>query len=323
MVWDLIADIGGTNTRLASVADRKIVESKTYPTKGDAQLVDMLSDFITSQDGKPNAAVLAAGGPVKADYFQLTNADKDLHKSDVQELCASENVRFINDFEAAAWSLATVETRATNALQGPDEVPIGHRMILGPGTGLGVGFLAHQNGNFMAVPGEGGHIGISPMSADDIPVFEAFNEIWPETRHGQTAFVYEAEAMLSGTGLPYLYQAVAKSMGLAADLLAPKEILAAAQEGKDEASGRTLEIFRRQLGKVAGDLAFACHTKGGVFLTGGVLLKNPWILNKDFIDSFNAGGRFTETRRNIPIYLYKNDRFGLSGAANALFFNPF
>jgi len=69
---------------------------------------------------------------------------------------------------------------------------------------------------------------------------------------------------------------------------------------------------------VAGNLAVSLSPKGGVFLAGGVLQQNPWLLDQRFLDSFNAGGRFTSFRESFPIYIYDSPDFGLIGAANAL-----
>ena len=320
MSWDLVADIGGTNARFACVEDNKIAQPKSYPTKGDHGLLDAMADYIKNVGTNPDTVVLAAAGMIKGGWVKLTNADQDISIAEVQKLTGSKDIRFINDFEAAAWALATVTKDDTVVLQGPPNVPLGNRLVVGPGTGLGVGTLIHSNGQYTAVPGEGGHVGISPQNFHDVEVFKAFRHIWPETRMSNDSLRFEAEAFLSGTGLPFLYKAVCMVQGTECNLHNARDVLAAANETHDAAAVRTASMFRTYLGMVAGDLALTISAKGGIFLVGGVILQNTWLLDQTFLDGYNAGGRFTQARKDMPVYLYQNSQFGLIGAANALRF---
>ena len=326
MTWDMIADIGGTNARFARCVDGHIEDVQTYPTKGDTPLAQMAEEFI---DGKPapRRSVLAMAGPVQDGFAQITNAKlegtdqfQSLDEAQIAPLTTLGQARIINDFEAAAWALATVRDSDVTPLQGDGALQPGNRVIVGPGTGLGVGTLVQTRDGFQAVPGEGGHIGISAQTLDERHVFFAFRKVWPETMIGKGAMRYEAEAMLSGTGLPKLYQAACASIGQGSDLTTAAEVLTAAKRGMNNAARVTLEIFRRQLGQVMGDLAITNHASGGVFVAGGVATKNPWIFDDMFFEGFNDGGRekFDNHRKSLRVFLYDNENFGLIGSANAL-----
>ncbi|GHA58702.1 glucokinase [Amylibacter ulvae] len=318
MSWDLIADIGGTNARFAQVDDDEITRERTFPTKGEHGLLDAMNLYLDDIGSTPNRVVLAAAGTISNGQVKLTNADQQIKITSVQDLCKTKDVAFINDFAAAAWSLATVTQNDVSTIQGEDEIPTGNRLIIGPGTGLGVGMLILTGSGYFAVPGEGGHVRIAPTDAFETTVFDAFKTIWPETQMVKDGLHFEAEAFLSGTGLPYLYQAVCAVMKCEAALNTPKDILKAAQNKSDEAAIKTAKIFQKHLGFVAGDLSLAMSATGGVFIAGGVIAANPWLLDQGFIDAFNNGGRFSKARENTSIYLYQNTRFGLIGAANAL-----
>ncbi|PIB26868.1 hypothetical protein BFP76_10760 [Amylibacter kogurei] len=318
MSWDLIADIGGTNARFAMVRDGEITREKTFPTKGDHGLLDAISMYLDGVNSTPDRVILAAAGTVSQGHVKLTNADQQIDITSVQELCKTKDVAFINDFAAAAWSLATVTQSDVSTIQGMDEIPTGNRLIIGPGTGLGVGMLILTGQGYFAVPGEGGHVRIAPTDAFETKVFDAFKSIWPETLMAKDGLHFEAEAFLSGTGLPQLYRAVCFALNCKPTLNTPKDILVAAEQNTEQAAIKTAEIFQKHLGFVAGDLSLAMSASGGVFIAGGVVAANPWLLNQSFIDAFNAGGRFSAARKNTPVYLYQNTRFGLIGAANAL-----
>lgn len=327
MTWDLIADIGGTNARFARLMDGQIQGVKTFETKGAVPLAQIAKGFVAEFDSAPQRAVIAMAGPVRDGTVVLTNAKmadsnspQTLSEAQVTPLTSQGSARIVNDFEAAAWAMATLKDEDVTALQGDGVLHAGNRLIVGPGTGLGVGTLVQTTTGFQAVPGEGGHVGISPQTIEERQVFRCFRDIWPETEMAPQGTRFEAEAMLSGTGLPKLYRAASASMGLGADLTTAAEVLAAAKLNMNNAARVTLNIFRRQLGQVMGDLAITNHAKGGVFIAGGVATKNPWIFDDVFFDGFNSGGRFSEHRKSLRIFLYQNDSFGLIGSANALTF---
>jgi len=325
MDWDLIADIGGTNARFAQVSNGEIFGVETFSTKGDLTLPEMAQNFVQMQVGPPSRAIVAMAGPVQEGRVILTNARhpvtniaQSLAEADIVNLTKLGNARIMNDFEAAAWALATVRPDDVMCLQGDQSLRDGNRLIVGPGTGLGVGTLVKTAQGFQAVPGEGGHVGISPQTVEERQVFQAFAKIWPETMMRQPAARFEAEAMLSGTGLPRLYNAACDSIAQPCKIHDAAGVLAAAKIGLSNPARVTLDIFRRHLGQVMGDLAITNHASGGVFIAGGVATKNPWIFDDVFFEAFASGGRFTEHRKSLSVFLYHNDSFGLIGAANAL-----
>lgn len=321
MHWNLIADIGGTNARFASVIDGTISKIKTYSSKGEHGLLEAMEEYVSGFDTKPETIVLAVAGYIENDEVHLTNAKKGIKIDNVRKLSSSGTASLINDFEAAAWALATVTKDDVKQLQGSVEFAKGDRIIIGPGTGLGVGTLIDCGEHYIAIPSEGGHVGISPHSEFEVEVFNVLKKLWPEVVIGSGGLRLEAESFLSGTGIPFLYKAICEVLGQECLYEKAEEVFAAAQKD-DVAVNVTTSLISSHLGALAGDLALTLSADGGVFISGGVVLKNSWLLNDDFIAAFNDGGRFTGTRKKYPVYLYANEQFGLSGAANALQYKP-
>lgn len=314
-MWNLIADVGGTNMRLASVSeDGRMLRNQTLPSKGEIRLEQACAEFVAAEGSAPAHVVMAAAGIVANGRVALTNANQSASEAGLVQACGAQSARILNDFEAAAWSLETATAREVTQLQGQGGFHDGVRLIIGPGTGLGVGALVFDDGRPVAIPGEGGHVGVGPRRAELVPVFEALVAEWPEA--AMSDLTVEAEALLSGTGLPHFYTAVAKAMGVAAEALEGPQIFAAAEAGSDPVAVRTLALFGEYLGAVAGDLAVTLKALGGVFVTGGVVQKNPQVLDSAFLAAFNAGGRYTDWRLHVPVYLYENENFGLIGARN-------
>jgi glucokinase len=315
-MWNLVADVGGTNMRFAAIsAAGKTLEQHTFPTNGPLDVVSASIAIIKSQGTAPTNVVVAAAGVVDNGTVKLTNSTQQFSESTLATATDTEYVKILNDFEAAAWSLATVTHDDVNMLQGNFKTSQAPRLIIGPGTGLGVGAMVWSDGKPHVVSGEGGHVTLAPQTAEEMPYFEALIALWPEVAVGNTLAV-EAEAIVSGTGIPVFYKAIANARGLPAPLTRAQDIFKAAHSGDDTVAVIVIAHFRRYLGTIAGDLGLVFDAKGGVFITGGVALSNPWLFDDAFLDAFNAGGRHSNWRRQLPVSLYHNSDFGLIGAQN-------
>ncbi len=315
MSWLLVADIGGTNVRLRAYDGDRVLDSEAHSTGGAEALADLFGTFAGHQPEPPELVVAAVAGPVSDNRVQLTNAEKSLCGKDLQATTGAQAAYLINDFSAAAWATTGLSSGDLLCLQGqppPPEECI--HVVLGPGTGLGVGTLICRDGIRYAMPGEGGHVALAPHNADQVAVFEAFRTLWPEVFFG-SGLTCESEAMLSGTGLPILYRAVQAVMGDTGPALDAPAVFEAAQTGTSSIAAEVADLFKTHLGRLAGDLALAAGARS-VFLVGGVATKNAWLFDEPFVDAFNQGGRFTEMRRELNLYLLRNPDFGLLGARN-------
>ena len=319
-MWHLVGDIGGTNMRLAALDPEGAVlaQSKT-PTTTTEAFHAALRALAEGQDGPPAKAAVAGAGIVDRGAIVLTNSGVGarLAEADMDRVLGMSGARVINDFEAAAWSLATISADEATPLQGSTDFSPAPRMIIGPGTGLGVGALVWARDTPCIVSGEGGHVRLAPADAQEVEVFRALIADWPEIQMGEGLFV-EAEGMLSGMALPRFYRAVARVLGVAATLDTAAAIFAAARDASDPAAVTTIGMFSRHLGALAGDLGMTFGATGGVFVAGGVAASNPWIFDEAFIEAFNAGGRHRPWREAMPLYLCTSGDFGLRGARNAL-----
>ncbi len=314
--WNLVADIGGTNTRLGVVTNGTLTDLRKSPTGSLPEFLAALHDLCAEIGTPPRAVVAAGAGPVRNGTIRLTNANLDLSEADIATATGADHTFVINDFTAAAWSVAEITGDDVQALQGGPTPPKGTRLVVGPGTGLGVGALLYSEGHYHTVSGEGGHVGLSPRTRDEVDVFEAARRIASECFFGDS-LTLEAEMFLSGTGLPILYRAVGMAAGQPdTPALPARDILQAARDGSDPLAMRAAQIFTTHLGAVMGDMAVTVMPTGGVFLVGGVAEKNRWLFGDDFLAAFNAGGRFDALRQGFGVYVSEQAEFGIVGANN-------
>lgn len=314
--WNLVADIGGTNTRLGVVTNGTLTDLRRSPTGTLPEFLAALHDLCAEIGTPPRAVVAAGAGPVRNGTIRLTNANLDLSEADIATATGTDHTFVINDFTAAAWSVAEITGDDVQALQGDPTPPKGTRLVVGPGTGLGVGALLYSEGRYHTVSGEGGHVGLSPRTRDEVDVFEAARRIAPQCFFADS-LTLEAEMFLSGTGLPILYRAVGMAAGQPDTPARPaKDILQAAHDGSDPHAMRVAKMFTTHLGAVMGDMAVTVMPTGGVFLVGGVTEKNRWLFSEDFLAAFNAGGRFDALRQSFGVYVSERSEFGIVGANN-------
>ena len=314
--WNLIADVGGTNTRLGVFSNGELAELHRFPTGTTEDLSTALHTVRDAVGTDPEAVVAAGAGPLRYGTIYLTNAQVALSQDELSRATGAQRTFVINDFTAAAWSVADVTDADVAVLQGAGTPPTGTRLVVGPGTGLGVGELLYSEGHYHTLSGEGGHMGLSPRHRDEVDVFDAARRIAPECFFDGT-LALEAEMFLSGTGLPILYQAVGMAEGRTdTPVRTARDILQAAQDGTDTCAVKTARMFTEHLGAIMGDLAVALIPAGGVFLVGGVAEKNRWLFGQDFLNAFNTGGRFDDLRRGMNLYVSEQEEFGIIGANN-------
>ncbi|MBI1620876.1 glucokinase [Aquamicrobium zhengzhouense] len=306
----LIGDIGGTNARFAVLTDPKAEPRHvhTVKTADFASIDEAIEAAIIGQDApKPRSAVLALAGPVEGDEVPLTNCHWVVRPRQMIAALGLEDVILLNDFEAQALAVTALAPEHLEKIGGAEPEEGASRVVLGPGTGLGVAGLVHARGIWIPVPGEGGHVDIGPRSARDFQVFPFIERI-----DGRIS----AEQILCGRGLVNLYRAVATAEGRTSSINDPAYVTGAALAGEDPIAEEALSIFVTCLGRLAGDHALVFKGKGGVFLTGGIAQKIvPALKNGQFRAAFEDKAPHSAMLLQMPVYVITHPLAALVGLA--------
>ena len=306
----LIGDIGGTNARFALIADRdappdifRPVTTAAFPDIETAIEANVLAH--TSRP--PRAAIIDLAGPIAGDAVPLTNAHWVLRPADIMRRIGVRDVILLNDFEALALALTALGAADLELIGGNPNGAAGAKVVLGPGTGLGVGALVEAGGLFVPVPGEGGHVELGPSEPDEFPLWA---NIEPE--HGRIS----AEALLCGRGLVRLYRAVAATEGAEPVHDTPPQITGAALDGADPIAERTLTLYCRLLGRLAGDMALVFMARGGVYVGGGISPRIlPFLIKGEFRRAFEAKAPHEAVMKSIPSWVITRDNPAMPGLA--------
>lgn len=310
----LIGDIGGTNARFAILVDAN-AEPREFPgvgTADHASLDEAIQAAVFDRTSvRPRSALLAIAAPVEGDEVALTNHGWVARPKDMLETFGLDEVVLVNDFEAQALGVVALGPDDMERIGGgepEDEADDeASRVVLGPGTGLGVAGLVHARAMWIPVPGEGGHVDIGPRTPRDFAVFPHL-----ETIEGRIS----GEQILCGRGLVNLYRAVAAADGVAAPLASPAEITAAALSGEDGVAVEALDMFVTCLGRLAGDLALIFMARGGVYLTGGIAQKIvPALKSGRFRAAFDDKAPHGALLRAMPVHVVTHPLAALVGLA--------
>ncbi|MCB1446610.1 MAG: glucokinase [Rhizobiaceae bacterium] len=304
----LIGDIGGTNARFSILTDA-IGEPKEFPivqTAAFATIDAAIQGAVLDKTAiQPKSAILAVAGPINGDEIPLTNCPWIVRPRDLIAGLGFEDVMVINDFEAQALAVATLSEE--NQIQiGRGAVRPGHsKVVLGPGTGLGVAGLVHALEAWIPVPGEGGHVDLGPRTDRDLEIFPHIERI-----EGRVS----AEQILCGRGLVNLYRAICKADGVAQTLTDPADISHHGLAGSDRQAEEAVSLFAVYLGRVAGDMAVVFMAKGGVYLGGGIPQKIlPALQKPGFREAFEDKAPHEELMATIPTFVVTHRLAALAG----------
>ncbi|MGF6590602.1 glucokinase [Pseudomonas sp. 2835] len=309
----LVGDIGGTNARFALWEDNRMHAVQVFATADYTSPEQAIGAYLADQGlarGELGAVCLAVAGPVDGDEFRFTNNHWRLSREAFCKTLQVEQLLLINDFTAMALGMTRLQADEYRTVCQGTAAAGRPALVIGPGTGLGVGtLLSLGDERWMALPGEGGHVDLPVGSAREAQIRQ---QIENEIGH------VSAETVLSGGGLLRLYHAICALDGLPAPLQNPAAITDAALAGEPVALA-VIEQFCRFLGRVAGNNVLTLGARGGVFIVGGIIPRFAELfLASGFGASFADKGCMSGYFKDVPVWLVTAEFSGLLGAGVAL-----
>ncbi|MBE7182906.1 MAG: glucokinase [Methylobacterium mesophilicum] len=306
----LIGDVGGTNARFAVIEgpDDDLGSVEIVRVADFLNIDDAITHALGKRRGDPPASmILAVAGPVTGDAIALTNCPWVVRPRALTETIGFRDIVMLNDFEAQALAAVVMGPENLTAIGVGTPEEGGGRVVLGPGTGLGVAGLIRSDGRWIPVRGEGGHMDLGPRTPRDFEIFPFLEKL-----DGRIS----GEQILCGRGLVNLYRAVAKADGAQAELHTPAEITTAALGGNDRLAEEVLDLFVSYLGRTAGDLALVFMSRGGVFLSGGIAQKIvPALQKPGFREAFEDKAPHQALMASMPVAVMTHPLAALLGLA--------
>jgi len=315
----LAGDIGGTKTNLAlfSVRGEKLhAESqRIFQSKQYSSLTPILKEFGDTQ--RIEAACFGIAGPVVDGRVKTTNLPWIVDTEELRRTLKLDAVFLLNDLEASAYGLSTLEEDEFFTLNEGKMRQAGNKALIAAGTGLGQAILFDDGRHFRPLASEGGHADFAPRDELEIELLRYLTG-----RFGHVSY----ERVLSGPGLFNIYRFLKESRGMEEPKSLTEQFAAAADPsavvskaglaGEAEICVRSLELFVSIYGAQAGNLALLAKSVRGFYIGGGIA---PKILAKlkdgTFMRGFVDKGRYTELLAAIPVQVVLNDKAALRGAA--------
>ncbi|MCY4056022.1 MAG: ROK family protein [Cyanobacteria bacterium MAG CAR4_bin_6] len=322
----LAADVGGTKTALAfyglTEEGLRLQRQHRYASREWPCLERMLTDFLQREDpdGMPTrlvGACFAVAGPVQQGQARLTNLDWVVDQQKLARSLGLTAVEVVNDIAVLVYGLPHLQPAMAVELQAGEPQPGGTVAILSLGTGLGMAMGVSTPTGLAGCPSEGGHQEFSPCTTREWQLRQ-----WLLADLGLERL--SVERVASGTGLGHIGRWLLSTHpgphplkpqfgDSTADL--PARVAAGADQG-DALCQEALALWTEACGTAAGNLLLTSLCTGGLWLAGGVTVKQLARLRSPrFLQRLQRVGRFQPLAAKVPVHAVTAPEAGLFAAA--------
>ena len=251
----ILCDIGGTYARVAKADGGALRDVQKFAAADFASLEAALAKYSA---GKAPLRIATAAYPDTDGRWRFVNQNKWVIDPTALKKAGWPVEIILNDFEAATWALTDLPPAAQKTIKAAPPRPGFAKILLGPGTGLGLGYLHQTPAGFFVQRTHGGHIPAAAITDEQADVIAHLGK--------NSLIVFEN--LVSGPGLLNLYKAQCALTGKSCAADRAQHVLDDAQstEGKN-----AIRLFTEFLGIIAATATVCGHAYGGLYLTGGML----------------------------------------------------
>lgn len=301
----LVADVGGTNARLALARGGALLPGSERRFMGDAHAsFDEVLTLFLRDAGNPDVAgvCVAVAGPVSGGRAVLTNRAWDFSVPRLAQLTGAETVALINDLTALGHATASLTPRVLRPA--PEDRPRnGQSLVVGAGTGFNVCAVRMlPGGGVMALESEEGHTTLPASIAERLDAL-----LGP----GSGRAFGSTEETFAGRGLARFHAARTGQPPARGE-----NLTAAALDGDAEAA-ETFAQFAHLFGLLLRELAMRFMPREGLWLAGSVARSLiPWM--DRITEGFLADPLMRDIPAATPLLLIEDDMAALQGCLNAI-----
>ncbi|WP_225026093.1 glucokinase [Xinfangfangia pollutisoli] len=326
MALNLLADLGGTNTRVALAEGAQVrpdtirrYPNAEYKARGQ-DIAQILRDYLAVTGAEVEGVCVAAAGPVEDGVARMTNLDWVMDGDKLRAASGAQRVAILNDLQAQGHALGHVAAANLRVvIEGPQK-PGGSMLVVGLGTGVNAAPV-HGHGAMRIVPAsECGHVNLPVRCEEDLRLMRFVEDL---LRARGEAPHCGAEEVLAGRGLGHLYAFAAAEAGAAGgpqSAGAPggpqsAEVLALLQAG-DPIATHAAQLYVRILAQYLADLALVHLPWGGLYLIGGMSRAlTPWFAPFGLTEGFREKRRVDLLTRDFAVSVVEDDYAALTGCA--------
>jgi len=255
----LVADIGGTNARLALCKDSKIVPKTVRNFSNDdwPHLYDIVAAYLKEHAPMPlDDMVIAVAGPVHGDQALLTNRKWRIQKTELLQRFGCKQVVLINDLSALGYAVPSMlTTQLRRIFNGPTLASKnGQSLVVGIGTGFNVSPVLSTPDSVHCFVAEAGHISMPKGVSDMLKAIGHSPCLFPTI-----------ETLFSGRGLTMFCQHVSGD-----DTLLGPTALQSYKTSSNPTISNAVDHYAALIGQLLRDLSLVYMPSSGVYLSGSV-----------------------------------------------------
>ncbi len=254
----LLADVGGTNTRLALVEKpyNKFLKLKKYKSKNYLNFYKIVEKYLEEieLDQKLEIAFFAVAGPVIKQEVHLTNLNWKISVKKLKEKFGFKKIILVNDLYALSASILILKNKDLLVIKRGTKLKREPKAFIALGTGLGEAVLIKEK-PLIILPSEGGHIFFSPLNEEEINYLKFL-----EKKQEELSW----EKALSGKALTYWYEYYFN------EIIEPEKISELAKNNHSKAL-KVIQKYFELLGRKISQLALYSLPEGGIYISGGVV----------------------------------------------------
>tara|TARA_B100000282_G_scaffold295698_1_gene275554 strand:- start:423 stop:1370 length:948 start_codon:yes stop_codon:yes gene_type:complete len=261
----ILIDIGGTYARFA-LANKEggYTKMRKYEAALHESFEAALSLYLKEEALEERGSLrIAIAGYIDQDVWKLTNKNEWVISPKALEQAGWDIEAILNDFEANVWAIPTFTGEDIKTLRSSSEPASPHKCLVGPGTGLGLGYLLKdKNDHYSVLRTHGGHMPAAIMSDEQWMVAQIVSR--SKARSSCLSF----EELVSGYGLLNLYNACCLMDGVEPAFSRVRDLPAHKDTPQVK---RALKLFHEFFGQFAASMVITGHAYGGLYICGGVI----------------------------------------------------
>lgn len=267
----ILADIGGTNTRVALAQGTALrhdsirrFSNAEYQARGQ-DIAQVLRDYLDQTGARVLGTCVAAAGPVQDGVATMTNLAWVIDGAKLTAATGASRVAILNDLQAQGQALGHIPAeKLRRVVEGPVR-KAASKLVVGLGTGVNAAPAHPGRSGVLVPPSECGHVNMPVRSDEDFQLLRFMEARLAAAGDAPHAGI---EELLAGRGLANLH-AFAASRADRPALASSAEVLAAL-DADDPVAVHAARIYVHLLGQMLADQALIHLPYGGIYLIGGM-----------------------------------------------------
>ena len=255
----LVADIGGTNSRLAlaPTGSVELTSTRSYVNADYKCFDNVISDYLSNSNATVEQLVIAMAGPVRNNVGRLTNLDWEINGNKLAQSFGTVPALVINDLTALGHSALKLAPNQVSPVV--NQPVINHRqkqaLVIGIGTGFNVSPVIEFGGVSVCAEVEAGHTTL-------------FSSILLELENLMTGMSHAfstVESLFSGRGRRQFMSLLTGERVDSASMFIDKQGIL-----ENQAYDHALDRYAELIGMLIAEFKVSYLPHDGIFLAGGV-----------------------------------------------------